>query len=165
MTDAEVATEIAAEGDAALLAADAPRLFAIAIAILRDRSEAEDAVQETLTIAWKKRHTLRDEAARHRWLTQICVRRAITLRRRLSRSSVSALHPNHAAPTVVPRDLDLDRAYARLPVRQRAVLTLHYHHGFSLDESANLMGCRPGTARSHLARALATLRRELESDE
>jgi RNA polymerase sigma factor (sigma-70 family) len=131
---------------------------------LRDRGDAEDAVQETLTIAWRKWHTLREEAARPRWLTQICVRQSIAIRR-LRRSPVLALDPGHAAPTTALRDPDLDRVYARLPVRQRAVLTLHYHHGYSLDETAALMGCRPGTARSHLARALAMLRRELDRDE
>jgi DNA-directed RNA polymerase specialized sigma24 family protein len=44
------------------------------------------------------------------------------------------------------------------------VITLHYHFGYSLDECASLMGCRPGTARSHLGRALAMLRRKLGGD-
>ncbi|MDT5233820.1 MAG: hypothetical protein QOI39_4320 [Mycobacterium sp.] len=164
MTHLQGATEVAADDVGTQLAAEAPRLFAIAVAILRDRADAEDAVQETLTLAWKKSHTLRDGAAHPRWLTQICVRQAITIRRRLRRSPVVALDPGHVAPTVAPRDPDLDRVYARLPVRQRAVLALHYHYGYSLDECAALMGCRPGTARSHLARALARLRRELDRE-
>jgi RNA polymerase sigma factor (sigma-70 family) len=122
-------------------------------------------VQETLTIAWRRWHTVRDEAARPRWLTQICVRQSITIWRRMRRSPVLALDPRHAAPTTAVGDPDLDRAYARLPLRQRAVLTLHYHHGYTLDETATLMGCRPGTARSHLGRALAALRRELDRGE
>jgi RNA polymerase sigma factor (sigma-70 family) len=164
MTHLEEATEVPADDIGARLASEAPRLFATAIAILHDRGDAEDAVQETLTIAWRKWHALREEAARPRWLTQICVRQSITIRRR-RRSPLFALDTASAAPPAAVRDLDLDRVYARLPVRQRAVLTLHYHHGYSLDETAALMGCRPGTARSHLARALAMLRRELNLDE
>jgi RNA polymerase sigma factor (sigma-70 family) len=164
MTHLQEATEVPADDIGARLASEAPRLFATAIAILRDRGDAEDAVQETLTIAWRKWDTLREEAARPRWLTQICVRQSITIRR-LRRSPVFTLDPGQAAPTAALRDPDLDRLYARLPVRQRAVLALHYHHGYSLDETAALMGCRPGTARSHLARALAALRRELDGGE
>jgi DNA-directed RNA polymerase specialized sigma24 family protein len=59
------------------------------------------------------------------------------------------------------RALDIDRACRRLTAQQRTVITLHYHHGHGLDECADLMGCRPGTVRSHLARALTTLRREM----
>lgn len=165
MTHLQEATEVAADDIGARLASEAPRLFAIAVAILRDPGDAEDAVQEAMTIAWKRWLTLRDEAARPRWLTQVCVRQSITMRRRLHRSPVFALDPGHAAPTTGVPDPDLDRVYPRLPVRQRAVLTLHYHYGYSLDETAALMGCRPGTARSHLARALATLRRELDGEE
>jgi RNA polymerase sigma-70 factor (ECF subfamily) len=161
MTHVQGATEVAGSDVGTRLAAEGPRLFAIAVAILREPAEAEDAVQETLTIAWRKWRTVRDEAARPRWLTQICVRQALTIRRRL-RLLRSELDPRLAAPTVALRDPDLDRVYTRLSVRQRAVLTLHYHHGYSLDEAATLMGCRPGTARSHLARALATLRKELD---
>jgi RNA polymerase sigma factor (sigma-70 family) len=63
---------------------------------------------------------------------------------------------------VETHDLDLERAFARLSLRQRAVLALHYHYGYPLDECAGLMRCRPGTVRSHLARALARLRKELQ---
>lgn len=65
------------------------------------------------------------------------------------------------APATDPADPDLDRACRRLSARQRAVITLHYHFGYSLDECAALMGSRPGTVRSHLNRALEALRREL----
>jgi RNA polymerase sigma factor (sigma-70 family) len=59
---------------------------------------------------------------------------------------------------------DIDRAYARLSVRQRAVVSLHYHYGYTLVECADLMGCSPGSVSQHLARALRSLRQEL-SDE
>jgi DNA-directed RNA polymerase specialized sigma24 family protein len=57
--------------------------------------------------------------------------------------------------------VDMDRAYRRLSLRQRAAITLNYRHGYSIDECAVFMGCRPGTVRAHLARGLVTLRKEL----
>jgi DNA-directed RNA polymerase specialized sigma24 family protein len=55
----------------------------------------------------------------------------------------------------------MDRAYRHLSLRQRAAITLNYRHGYSVEECAGFMGCRPGTVRTHVARGLATLRKEL----
>src|SRR5579884_2715699 len=141
----------------------ARRLFGLAFSILGDSAEAEDAVQETLVLAWRSWDRLRDESARGAWLTRICVNHCIRRRGLLQRLRHAAVSPSHAAP---PAQGDatalIGTAFDRLSVRQRAVLTLHYHHGYSLDESAALMRCRPGTVRSHLARGLASLREELD---
>ncbi|MDQ6846828.1 MAG: hypothetical protein M3019_04495 [Candidatus Dormibacteraeota bacterium] len=51
-------------------------------------------------------------------------------------------------------------AFRRLSTPQRAVFALHVQYGYTLDECARVMGCRPGTARSHLGRAVAKLRKE-----
>jgi len=59
--------------------------------------------------------------------------------------------------------LDFDRAFAQLSAKQRAVFALHVHHGYTLNECAHLLGCRPGTARSHLGRAVASLRKEMSN--
>jgi DNA-directed RNA polymerase specialized sigma24 family protein len=60
--------------------------------------------------------------------------------------------------------VDMDRAYRRLSNKQRAAITLNYHHGYSVDECAVFMGCRPGTVRTHIERGLAALRKELRVD-
>jgi RNA polymerase sigma factor (sigma-70 family) len=150
-----------ATGFEAAVHAESGRLFAVAYSILRDAQEAEDAVQETMELAWRSWEDLRDPSKRSAWLRQICVRRAIRSRRRLlPRLWLADSIDVHGQPAKDP-DLDLDRCYRRLSRQQRAVMTLHYQYGYSLDECAALIGCQPGTARSHLARALASLREEL----
>jgi RNA polymerase sigma factor (sigma-70 family) len=146
-------------GFEAVVHAESGRLFAVAYSILRDAQEAQDAVQETLELAWRSWTALRDPTKRSAWLRQICVRRAIRTRRRL----LSRLWLTETIEKPAPEDpdLDLDRGYRRLSRQQRAVVTLHYQYGYSIDECAALIGCQPGTARSHLARALASLRKEL----
>jgi RNA polymerase sigma-70 factor (ECF subfamily) len=140
------------------------RLYAIALAILHDQGEAEEAVQETMEFAWRSRSSLRSEGSRAAWLTRICVRQSLCRRRRWFRSGKP--DGGEAATEVFvpfqPRDLDLHRAYGRLSAKQRAVVSLHYGHGYTLDECAALMRSRPGTVRSHLARALTALREELQ---
>jgi RNA polymerase sigma factor (sigma-70 family) len=147
-------------GYEAVVHAESGRLFAVAYSILRDPKEAEDAVQETMELAWRSWNALRDPSKRSAWLRQICVRRALRTRRRLlPRLWLAEIDVYRESPE--EPDLDLDRCYRRLSRQQRAVVTLHYEYGYSIDECAALIGCQPGTARSHLARALATLRKEL----
>lgn len=146
----------------AAVRSESGRLFGVAYSILRDPQEAEDAVQETMQLAWQSWAALREPAKRSAWLRQICVRRALRMRRRLLPRLWLADLPPITQDLSIDPDADLDRGYRRLTRPQRAVLALHYQYGYSLDECAALMGCRPGTVRSHLARALEKLRKELD---
>jgi RNA polymerase sigma-70 factor, ECF subfamily len=150
-----------------LFAADQRRLFAIALSILRDPVEAQDAVQETALIGWRRWSSLRDPANARAWLAKICVHHCVRRKRSLLRwltVDESTKDLRAAADRYLQdggRFADIDRAYARLSVRQRAVVSLHYHHGYTLLECADLMGCSPGSVYQHLARALRSLRKEL----
>ncbi|MFI5284708.1 MAG: RNA polymerase sigma factor [Candidatus Dormibacteria bacterium] len=145
---------------------DARRLYSLALSILRDEGEAEDAVQETLLKAWRSWGSVARMERPASWLTRVCVNHCISRRRHLRmrgwpplaliEDSVSGGDPGAAANVI-----DIDRAYRRLSLRQRAAITLNYRHGYSVEECAVFMGCRPGTVRAHLARGLATLRKEL----
>ena len=148
----------------AVIRVESGRLFGVAYSILRDVQEAEDAVQETMELAWKSWASLRDPSKRGAWLRQICVRRAIRMHRRILPRLWLADHDGADRYVPAERDADLDRSYRRLTAQQRAVIALHYEYGYSLDECADLIGCRPGTARSHLSRALARLRKELDHE-
>ncbi len=146
-----------------LLEAETDRLFGLAFAILGSRAGAEDAVQSTFESAWHRRSRLGEIDSPTAWLTTVCVRRCIDLRRRaetrqralprLPRSEISEFSPEVS--------LDLKRAYSGLPLTQRAVLALHIGAGYTLDETAAIVGKRPGTVRSHYARALKRLREDL----
>lgn len=145
------------------------RLYVLALAILRDSGEAEDAVQETLVKAWRSRSHLGAMHTIGPWLTRVCVNHCISRRRHLTVRGWFRREPLRdveALPdTRVGAELmDVDRAYRRLSVRQRAAITLNYRHGYSIDECATLMQCRPGTVRSHMARGLATLRKEMRDE-
>jgi hypothetical protein len=69
----------------ARLVAETPRLLRLAYSVLGDAQAAEDAVQDTLVLAWEHWHALRDPGKVGSWLTRICVRRAIRCRRSLLR--------------------------------------------------------------------------------
>ncbi len=140
--------------------AETGRLFGVAYSILRDVQEAEDAVQETMELAWRSWDRLRDPPKRVAWLRRICIRRCLRVHQSLLRRTWLADRP-HPMEAPDDHDLDLDRSFRSLSRQQRAVVALHYQYGYTLDECADLIGCRPGTARSHLARALRSLREGL----
>jgi RNA polymerase sigma factor (sigma-70 family) len=147
--------------------AEQRRLFSIAFSILRDPADAQDAVQETGLIGWRRWRALHDESKSAAWLARICVNLCLDRRRRLLRRvfvDASARELREAADehlTDSGRYIDIDRAYTKLSGRQRAVITLHYQHGYTLAECGELMGCSAGSVSQHLARALKRLRREL----
>jgi RNA polymerase sigma-70 factor (ECF subfamily) len=62
-------------------------------------------------------------------------------------------------------DVDLDRAIARLAERQQLAVQLHYFVGLSVDETAAVMACSPGTVKSTLFDARARLRALLGDDD
>jgi len=162
---------IAGAGEfAAMFAAEERRLLALALSILRNPAEAEDAVQMTAVRAWRAWDQRVDQASTSRWMTSICVRQCITRRRSLLRRRAMTVElteqvASQAKHTSVDGfDFELDAAYAKLSARQRAVVSLHYHQGYSLSECADLMHCSAGAVASHLSRALTKLRKEVSHD-
>ena len=152
----------------AAVAREANRLFSLALTITGDTTQAEDAVQETMFSAWRSWGSLRDRSKVNAWLTRICVNHCIRQRRlalrRLFWTSDEEMDRMRGANRATSGNSDLvdfRRVFRRLSPPQRAVFALHVHHGYTLDECAALIGCRPGTARSHLGRAMARLRKEM----
>jgi RNA polymerase sigma factor (sigma-70 family) len=58
--------------------------------------------------------------------------------------------------------LDVRSALAGLPPGQRATLVVRFYCGLSIDQSAQVLGCSPGTVKSQTAKGLEALRRALE---
>jgi RNA polymerase sigma factor (sigma-70 family) len=152
-----------------VVGAETRRLYSLALSILADSGEAEDAVQETLLKAWRSWTALSGMERPAAWLTRVCVNYCLN-RRRLLRSrgwphlGLSEGTEPQRAGGARAESLDISRAYKRLSTRQRAAITLNYRYGYSVEECAVLMGCRPGTVRTHLERGLAALRKELKDD-
>jgi RNA polymerase sigma-70 factor (ECF subfamily) len=116
-----------------LVRASVPRLLGAATLILRDQDRAQDAVQESLVLAWRNVRALRDPEAWDAWLYRLTVRACYRLARTQKRRSVVELHvmpdrepatDSDFSLTVAERD-QLAREMGRLPVEQRAVMVLH----------------------------------------
>jgi len=141
-------------------------MFGLALSITGNVPDAEDAYQTSWMDASRHWGQLVDPEKRRSWLASIVARSALRTRRR--RLNWLSRHVPLAAAETVADVMRWDPAFAqaltRLSGRQRAVVALHYGHGYSLDETAALIGCSGGAARSHLSRALTTLRRSMSDD-
>ena len=146
------------------------RCMAIAYRILRDADLADDAVQAALITAWRELRTLRDPDRFEPWLHRILTRECYTEARRRTRWSAGIrILPVafEADPggilTVNDRD-QLDRAFRRLTLEQRAVLVFRHHLDLTLAEVADRLDIPVGTATSRLHHAMRALRASLEAD-
>jgi RNA polymerase sigma-70 factor, ECF subfamily len=154
---------------AELAAGSISRLFNIAQLMLRDRDLADDAVQETLVLAWRDLRGLRDPAGFDAWLHRILIRSVYREAERERRRAVSTMHLPAAgvdpdtSTAVADRDA-IERGFRRLRPEHRAVLVLRHYLGYSDDEAAAAMSIPAGTVKSRLNRATAALRSELEAD-
>lgn len=147
------------------------RCMAIASWILRDTDLAEDAVQAALVRAWRDLRSLRDPERFEPWLHRILTNECYAEARRQRRwsTNIRVLPPANAAAEddvlkIHDRD-QLDRAFRRLTVEQRAVLVFHHSLGLPLPEVAARLGIPLGTAKSRLHHATAALRASIEADD
>ena len=146
------------------------RLIGIAHRMLRDLSRAEDAVQQTLVIAWRELRQLRDPDRFEAWLNRTLVHTCYAEARRARAwgAHIHVLTVEPATPdtsrNVADRDV-LERGFRRLPPDQRALLVLRHYLGFEPAEIAEQLGIPEGTARSRLHYAHRAMRAALEADE
>jgi RNA polymerase sigma-70 factor (ECF subfamily) len=146
------------------------RCMAIACRILRDADQAEDAVQAALIIAWRELRTLRDPDRFEPWLHRILTNECYAEARRRRRWSVDVRilpveEPSEPGDIVTIHHRDqLERAFRRLTLEQRAVLVFHHYLGLPLPEVAERLGIPFGTAKSRLHYATTALRASLEAD-
>lgn len=145
----------------ALVAQHGALLLALAHAITRNWSEAEDLYQSTFEIALRHADQLRDPAAAKAWLVRIESREAFRLRRRLRRFvSLDDRVQELRVDGEMGISVDLLRAIAGLPPRTRAALLLHHYCGFSVEETAAALGVSPNTVKTQLRKGLAKVREE-----
>jgi RNA polymerase sigma-70 factor (ECF subfamily) len=140
-------------------------LFAVAFAILRDRTEAEDVVQETLLKAYQTRWRVRSVEKFPAWLASIARNRALDVLRRRRWVPLDG-HEPAAETTPEPEDETvserLQSTLATLPETHRIALTLRYLEGMDHQSIERTMGVSNGALRGILGRALATMRKALK---
>jgi RNA polymerase sigma-70 factor (ECF subfamily) len=140
-----------------------PDLLRFAQWLSRDRSIAEDIVQEALLRAWRSRDALKDPAAARPWLLTIVRREHARLyeRKRLELVCLDDAMdvPDPAASAAADPDVLLLRhAIMKLPIEYREPLVMQVLGGFSTEEIARELGLTATAVLTRLFRARHKLR-------
>ena len=138
-----------------------PKLFRVCCAILPDAGDREDAIQEALLRAWKRRGTLREVAYFETWLVRIVINECRDTLRRRKRSATVELSEIIPAPQAEAPDPVLQQALYRMDVKLRLPLVLQYLEGYKIEEIAKMTGTPVGTLKHRMRRAKDMLRAEL----
>ena len=139
-------------------------LYRTARSILRNEQDAQDAVQEAVTQAFARLHTLRDPAKFKPWLLRILVNTwYAACRRRRSTVYLEAVEETLAAPqSDCEERMSLWSAVMRLPEEQKAVVTLFYYEDLPIRAISEVLGVTQGTVKTRLSRARGRLRQMLD---
>ncbi len=159
------------------------RLFRTAFMVVGNRPDAEDTVQNTLILAWRRLHLLREPAAFRGWLMRICTNEANNIIRRRSRhrteahdhdslerltfspgngnASSMAVDPAHANE-VSTQVQALAQMVSTLSPELRACWALREIDNMPYKQIAQTLSITEATARGRLARARAYLVRRME---
>ncbi len=138
----------------------------------RDRAQVDDLLQETFLLAWRGIRNLRSSGHLKAWLIRILVNRVISERRkkRVLETELGDLEvksDDSGSEELVLAEEERQRirkALETLPEAQRQVAVLRYFADLTIPEVARALGCREGTVKSRLHRALAHLRDVLQSE-
>jgi RNA polymerase sigma-70 factor (ECF subfamily) len=140
------------------LEAAVPALRRYALALLRDRGEADDLVQDCLLRALDRIDTRLGDGDIRPWLFTIMHNLFVSRGRRLTRRAKWLVHDNDAEGSVPPSQSshlevqDMLRGLATLPDDQRQVILLVTVEGFSYAEVARIVDAPIGTVMSRLSR-------------
>lgn len=145
-----------------------PWLRKVAFLLCQDWHRADDLAQAAITRLYVHWRTAVRAENLDGYLRRMLVREFLGVRRTAWASRVVleagpvgdvGVHDVDPATRVAVR-----AALARVPARQRAALVLRYYCDLSIEETAELLQCSPGTVKSQTARGLAALRRALDGE-
>ena len=136
---------------------------------LRDKTQAEDATQETFLKVYRTMETFRGESSEKTWIMKIAMRVCYDMNhvnwyRLINRRVTLEMLPEASAP-FEEKDSMLTLAVMQLPIRLREVILLHYYQGLNVNETAEVLGISQPSVSNRLKRGREKLREALEGRE
>ena len=136
------------------------RVTAQVYAMIGDRDEAQECVQEAYARAWSHRRKLDRAEHPEAWVRTVAYRLAVSRWRRTMRGRRApdrALSSSGSAAPPSENHVAVVAALKRLPEAQRRVLVLHHIADLPIHEVAREVGAPEGTVKARLSRGRAAL--------
>lgn len=133
---------------------------------LRDRTLAEDAVQETFIKAYRSMQSFRGDSSEKTWLMKIAMNTCCDIHRSrwfrlIDRRYTPEMLPEAAEPFEQEEE-DLVAEIMQLPLKLREVIVLHYYQNMNVTEIADSLGISQSSVSGRLKRGREKLRALLE---
>ena len=139
-------------------------VYRIALNWFRHPSDAEDAAQEAMLRLWRTDTDFQSEEHLRRWLVKVTVNECKRISLRPWRSRTAALE-DCDGPVFEDREKrELYEAVMELPGKYRVPLYLYYYEGYAVNEVGELLGLRPSTVQTRLARGREKLKNMLTEE-
>lgn len=139
-----------------------PRLLSFANGILKDKSRAEDALQDSLIPKIKGVRKLNDQRKFHAWIYQVTRNKCLDIIRKNHKYKNDNELDSISGPTVDEKDrdtqIDMMSMINSLLHKQKNIIHLFYYEGFKIIETAKILQKPAGTIKSLLFDARATLK-------
>lgn len=136
------------------------QLHRLARLTTRSREDAEDALQDAMLSAHRGASSFRYDAAVGSWLHRIVVNACLDRLRRAKAHRTAPLEDVYPVPdrtAQVETAIGVQHALMRLPLEQRAAVVAVDMQGYSIADTARMLGVAEGTVKSRCARARARL--------
>ncbi|MCI8300021.1 MAG: sigma-70 family RNA polymerase sigma factor [Lachnospiraceae bacterium] len=144
-----------------LIIASEDTMYHVAKTLLSSDADCADAIQEAIVKAFTNLHSLRQDSYAKTWLIRILINECYAFMRREKR--IVSLEEYQCQETVEQNDYsDLYEAVRQLPEKIRICVTLYYLEGYTVKETAKILGISESAVKNRLARARARMRGELE---
>ena len=154
-----------AEAFAAIVADHEGMVFSLAYHFFNDRSRAEEIAQDVFLQLFRNLGSIESPSHLTHWLRQVTSRRCIDQLRRsrfrlVPLDTVGEVHARDGSSDPL-LDRRMRRLIAELPVLQRMIVTLRYQEDLDPSDISRVLDMPVNTVKSHLHRALQSLRRKL----
>ncbi len=138
-------------------------LFRVAYSCLRNRSDAQDVMQETLLKFYMEKKPFQSPQHEKRWLIRVAVNESKKLLRSAwRRRSVPLEERDEAVTFDTLAQQALFEEVMALPPKYRLAVYLYYYESFSVRQIAEALGANPSTVQTWLMRARGLLRESLQ---
>ena len=138
-------------------------LFRVAYSCLRNRSDAQDVMQETLLKFYMEKKPFQSPQHEKRWLIRVAVNESRRLLRSAwRRRSVPLEERDEAVTFDTLAQQALFEEVMALPPKYRLAVYLYYYEFFSVRQIAEALGANPSTVQTWLMRARGLLRESLQ---
>ncbi len=138
-------------------------LFCVAMSMLKNETDCEDAVQTAILTAYEKLDSLKNEAFFKTWLVRILIN--VCKQQLRSRRRVVSFEEYSQAEEAAPADnIDVRMAVEQLPLPVREVIVLYYMEEFTVKEIRSILHIPEGTIKSRLSKGRELLRLSLQEN-